>query len=303
MKHLELLNVALALRFRQPGWPPLLAEAEYLVDRVGVGFRLGDGTMLSPDIVATCRPRSVTLLTEIKGGANLDVGQLGRMERVTPEDLRDFAHLSIANPQTHRIGIVYLCNEEHFDAIVVASTGRRATIIGFDGRRFHLGGAPLVDGQLGAAFAQARVEEGVPPLDLFPFDKESDLPTVARSVIPEVVARLIEGAGLFSVDEVFKGTHATVYGPMQSTGSGAEADPIKRRITALLTEAARGEFSTWIEQVPHQTLWRFRSSLPFDQAARTRELKAIQRAATTLIERLGGGRADQLDLFDNLPDG
>jgi len=46
-------------------------------------------------------------------------------------------------------------------------------------------------------------------------------------------------------------------------------------------------------------MWNFKSAFPADQTMRTRELKNLQRSTQTLIERLGGRPAMQLDfVFD-----
>jgi hypothetical protein len=87
--HLDLLNVFLALRFQQPGYPDCLSRLGYLVRSIGVTILLGDGTKIAPDVVA--QQPHLTLLTEVKGGKDLDSDQLGRMLRVTPSDLQQFA--------------------------------------------------------------------------------------------------------------------------------------------------------------------------------------------------------------------
>lgn len=90
MNHLDLLNAVLALRFRQPGWPTIFADAGYLVHSVGVTFKLPDGTKVAPDVLVTSQTRKLALLIEVKGGAGFDHDQAGRMEQVTALDLRDF---------------------------------------------------------------------------------------------------------------------------------------------------------------------------------------------------------------------
>ena len=109
MNHLQLLNAFLALRFRQPGWPCVLMEAGYQIHGVGAGLTLEDGGKTVPDVLALCVERNVTLIVEVKSGANLSYDQLGRMERLTPSTLRDLNHLTIRNIQHHKIpGCIFL---------------------------------------------------------------------------------------------------------------------------------------------------------------------------------------------------
>ncbi|TMQ05338.1 MAG: hypothetical protein E6J91_40860 [Deltaproteobacteria bacterium] len=299
MTHLDLLNAVLALRFRQPGWPPILAEAGYLVHNVGVTFKLPDGAKVAPDVIATSQARNVALLIEVKGGGGFDHDQAGRMERVTAEDLRHSAYLPI-DPSACRIGIVYVCSREHHAAFEQATAARAGTVISFDGTSFQLGGNALPDEMLAAAWAAATVTPGAPPLAIIPFDQESDAATIARTVIPELVAILLRGAGVVFVDEILQRTHHLVHSVMQPTGSKAEWQGLKKRVTEFLNEVARGELNPWLERIPQQPMWRFKSAVPADQTTRTRELKNLQRSTQVLIERLGGGAGIQLELFDRL---
>lgn len=87
---------------------------------------------------------------------------------------------------------------------------------------------------------------------------------------------------------------------MQSTGSKSEWKEIKKKAADFLNDAARAELSPWLARIPQQPMWNFKSAFPVDQTTRTRELKNLQRSTQSLIERLGGGPALQLDFFDEL---
>ena len=302
MNHLDLLNAVLALRFRQPGWPTILNDAGYLVHGVGVTFKLPDGKTVTPDVLASSGTRNVALLIEVKGGAGFDHDQAGRMERVTAVDLRDSAYLPIADPGSYQIGIVYMCASEHHDAFVQAATGRSAgTVISFDGTRFRFGGVALPDTLLQQVWAALEIAVDTPPLAIIPFDQDSDTPTIARALIPEVVSALISGAGVVTVDGILQRTHGIVHSVMQSTGSKSEWHAIKKRVVDFLNDASKAELSPWLARIPQQPMWNFRSAFPADQTTRTRELKNLLRSTQTLIERLGGGPAIQLDfVFDEL---
>lgn len=299
MNHLDLLNAVLALRFRQPGWPTIFADAGYLVHSVGVTFKLPDGTKVAPDVLVTSQ-RKLALLIEVKGGAGFDHDQAGRMEQVTALDLRDSAYLPIVEPDSYRVGIVYVCAREHHAAFAQAVSMRVGTVVSFDGTGFQLGAGALPDEVLAGAWAAVNIARDAPPLAIIPFDQESDAATIARVVVPELVSILIRGAGVVIVDEILQRTHHLVHSIMQPTGSKAEWQGIKKRVTEFLTDAAKAELNPWLERIPQQPMWRFKSAFPADQATRTRELKNLQRSTLTLIERLGGGVSMQLDLFDRL---
>jgi hypothetical protein len=288
VNHLDLLNAILALRFKQPGWPTIFADAGYLVHGVGVTFRLPDGTRIAPDVLASSSARNTALLIEVKGGAGFDHEQAGRMERVTAADLRDSAYLPIADPASYRVGIVYVCTSDHHAAFVAAVSDRVGTIVAFDGARFTFGGALLPDGELALAWEGVHVVAGALPLAIVPFDQESAPAMIARAVIPEVVSLWVGGAGVVPVDAVLQRTHHLVHGVMQSTGSKSEWQGLKKRVVDLLNEAARNELEPWLTRIPSQPTWAFRSALPLDSATRMREWKELQKATQLLTERLGG---------------
>ena len=300
MNHLDLLNAVLALRFRQPGWPTILEEAGYLVHGIGVAFKLPDGALVAPDILASSAARNTALLIEIKGGASFDHDQAGRMERVTAMDLRDSAYLPVRDPAAYRIGIVYVCARDHHAAFVDAVSGRSGTVISFDGSGFLFGGAVLPDEALAEAWATVKVGSDAVPLAIVPFDQESHAATVARVVSPELVAFVIRGAGVVTVDAILQRTHHLVQSVMQPTGAKAEWQALRKRVADFVNDAARGELAPWLARIPQQQMWNFKSAFPIDPAVRMRELKNLQRSAQKLIERLGGGAGIQLELFDGL---
>jgi hypothetical protein len=301
VNHLALLNAVLALRFKQPGWPTILHDAGYLVHGVGVTFKLPNGDTVTPDILASSNSRNVALLIEVKGGSGFKHEQAGRMERVTALDLRDSAYLPIADPTEYRVAIVYVCAADHHNAFNAVVTERAiGTVVSFDGVRFRFGGASLVDTQLQQAWAAIEVPLDTPPIALIPFDQDSDVATVARVVIPEIVSLLISGGGVVTIDGVLQRTHNVVYDVMQSTGSKSEWKELRNKVSEFVSDAAKSELSPWLSRIPGQPMWNFRSAFPADQTTRTRELKNLQRSTLTLIERHGGGPPSQLDFFDDL---
>ena len=297
MRHIELLNVFLALRFKQPGFPTCLSELGYLVHTIGVTIVLADSTRVVPDVIASRHDPDLTLLLEVKGGQEVDYAQLSRMLQVTPADLRDLAHLAVRDVNSHRIAVVYVCNEEHRQNFAEAAAHRGATIIGFDGSRFRMSGAALADADLAACLARAEVAPNTIALNLIPFDADSHEEEVARAVIPHIIEAMIQGTGRISPDLIVSKTHCLVRDAMVSTGSGSELAGVVNRVKTVLEKLATGEFAEWLDRIPKQPQWRFRKALPFD-STRTRELQRIQRAAEKYLEATGSGRAVQLELPD-----
>lgn len=218
----------LALRFRQPGYPACLEDLGYLLRSIGVTMLLGDRTKVAPDVVVQRQDPDVTLLVEVKGGRDLDADQLARMQRVTPDDLRDIAHLPVRDPSAHRIHVVYVCNEECREDFATIVGARPATVVGFDGSQFRLSGATLPDPRLDACLGEATVDPAAPPLAIVPFDAESPRDEVVRSVLPQIVDALVRGVGTISVEDVVAKTHHLVHPLMRSTGSGFEAQNHRR---------------------------------------------------------------------------
>ncbi|HEY1691707.1 MAG TPA: hypothetical protein VGG39_06080 [Polyangiaceae bacterium] len=294
LRHLDLLNVFLALRFKQPGYPDCLSKLGYLVPSVGVTFVLGDGTKLAPDVVA--QSPGLTLLTEVKGGKDLDGDQLSRMLRVTATDLRDFAYLHVPDPSAHRVHVLYVCNDECRAAIAEGLGARIATVAGFDGERFRFSGSQLPDAALSRCMADARMKEA-PPLAIVPFDAQSEEGDVAGVVIPEIVGALVAGAGTISAADILGRTHAVVGSIMQSTGAGSEHATLLRRVKNTIDRMAAGELAPWIDRVPRLPAYRFKVDLPVEPAARTRELQRIRTAAAKYLAAQQPGKQVQLPLL------
>ncbi len=292
LNHLDLLNVVLAWRFAQPGWPTCLAKCGYLVHGIGVTIPLPTGIKISPDVLAS--KANVTLIIEVKSGSP-DLRQLGRMESCTPEDLRDYAYLHVPDPATHSVGLLYVCNEEHVEQFK-GLCENRATIVGFGGSGFSISGAPLPDSSLTTELQSCSVDPEATPLAIVPYDQDTPLADLAADVLPEVVAALVRGAGQVSADGVLQSTHTVCHDVMRATGAGSERGRIVKRVAEVLKAAAAVELRDWIERVPGQPVYRFRAALSIDQAARTRELKAFEKAANEMIKRLGGSFQLSLEL-------
>jgi len=296
--HLELLNAILALRFEQPGWPPILKQGGYQVHGVGVAFKLADGREVVPDVLMSSIERGVTLLVEIKGGGSISHDQAGRLEAVTVEDLRDRAYLPISDITAEKIGVVFVCGEDQAEGIGEALSDRAFTVVSFDGTSFKVRGAYLADTPLQEAWVSAKVDPNAPPVQIIPFDKESALPAVARHVLPALVSILVRGVAQFGLDDLLQETHATCLEAMQSTGSGSELGELRHRIRDVLRQAVGNELSDVLEHLPtNPAQWGFRISLPAEQKGKTRMLQSLQKKASDLVERLGGGASLQLELF------
>jgi hypothetical protein len=268
---------------------------------IGVSFKLADGTIVSPDLLVASR-RGYALLAELKGGTSIDHDQLGRMLRVTAQDLRDFAYIPMDNPAAFRVGVVEVCNAEHLDTFVTATQGRAVSILSFDKQRFRVGGSPIPDGSLHQALEAANVASW-PPLNIVPFDRESSLGDIARQVVPHIVADLVRGNGTITAESIVQKTHSRVFDSMSSTGSRSERAEIIRKVSEVLSEGTTNELREWLERIPNPKMWRFRKALSTDQAIKTRELKSLQRAAASLVDRLGGATGIQLKLFEDFDSG
>ena len=294
-RHLDLLNTFLALRFGQPDYPRCLEEVGYLLRSIGVTMLLADGTRIAPDVVATREDPDLTLLVEVKGGRDLDMDQLARMLRATPEDLRDIAHLPVRDVSSHRVHVVYFCNEECRQGFADAVATRSASVIGFDGCRFRIAGAALPDADLEACLVGAKVNTSAVPLAIVPFDADSPREEVVRSVLPQVIDALVRGVGTISLDDVVAKTHDLVRPLMQATGSGSELPRIHDNAARVMRDLASAELSEWLEPIPKQRAWRLRKSLPTD-STRTRELQKLRRVGEKYLEQLGSRTGVQLDL-------
>jgi hypothetical protein len=136
-------------------------------------------------------------------------------------------------------------------------------------------------------------------LGIVPFDRESALGDVARTVLPHIVEAMLQGSGTITPDGILQRTHAIVSGVMAATGSGSELADLRKRVTTVLRQAASSELKEWLQPNPGQ-VWRLRRSLAADRGARTRELQTLQRLGSELIERLGSTTPPgvQLGLFD-----
>lgn len=295
MRHLDLLNQFLSLRFTQPGHPDCLARHGYLVEAIGVTISLGADAKVAPDVVALQPERQLTLLVEVKGGRSVDMQQLRRMLSVTAEDLRDRAHLHVPDPAKHHVHVVYFCNEEHAADTAEELAGKPTTVIGFDGASYSLAGAALPDEDLASCLRDATIT-GHAALDIVPFDQESPIAEVARTVLPHVVDAWVKGSGPLRPDLLVSRTHHMVRPAMESTGSGSELARIQRQVRDVLDDLTNNELAPWLNKVRSSPPgWRFRKSLPTD-SSRTRELQKLARAAQRYLDRVGNDRGIQLTL-------
>lgn len=298
MRHLDLLNAFLALRFKHPGFPTCLADLGYIVHSIGVTVALPDGSRAAPDVITSQPDRGFALLVEVKGGKQIDEEQLQRMLAMTPEILRDHAYLPVPEPLSqYRVQAAFVCNEEDRNQIAEQIGDKPVAVISFDGSRFRLSGESIGDPELGACLARGQVAAGSPPIAIIPFDRESSDDEIARVVLPHVVNAWLSGAGTIRPDDIVARTHHLVHADMGSTGSGSERSDIVRKVKRLIDTLAKGELGDLLEQIPGQPAWRFRRGLPND-STRTRELQKVQRAAEKYLEKLGTGRPTQLKLFE-----
>lgn len=296
MTHLELLNIVLAWAIEQPGWPPVLLQSDYLVHSVGVGLQLPGGRgRVAPDVVAVCAARDLTLLVEVKSRKNVEEDQLKSMLALTPTDLRDLNYLPVRDVSRHRILVLYLCNDVHADTISQGVSGTPAGVVSFDGKRFTLHRS-IGDEVLENRLRRAVGDDDAVPLDIVPFDHESEDVVIARRVVPKLVAALTKGVAQVSVESILQQTHGYVADVMQSTGAPTEFSQLRGRVSKVLHDAARHELRPWIERVKKDRVWRFRSALSGVRSKKTRELKALQKAATKLFERLGSPEPDEIQL-------
>lgn len=291
-RHLDLLNVFLALRFKQPGYPSCLFSGNYLIQSIGVISILSCGAKIAPDVIASRVDPDITFLVEVKGGRDFDDDQFSRMLKTSSSDLRDLVYLPIRDVATHVVHLLYFCNNECAGDFV-NRVGTRASVVGFDGERFSIYGASLPDTQLADCLSSSKVLSGASPLGIVPFDGDSPDEEVARAVIPHVIEALIQGTGTVTDDLIVSKTHQ-VKSAMSSTGSGSEQSDIIKRTRRVLDDLATGEFSEWIERSRNQQppIWRFLKALSVD--GRTRELQKLQRAAYQYLERKGAKQGLQL---------
>jgi hypothetical protein len=290
VRHLDLVNVVLALRFEQPGFP--LCLAAYTLRSVGVNMKLPDGTLVSPDLIVCRRDLELALLVEVKGGANLDDNQLGRMLAVTPEHLRDCAYLPEAECQA--ISVVYVCADEHRPALGARLPLDRVSLLSFDGSAFALEGVPLGDPGLAQCLTGATVPPNTPAPRIVPYDAESPDHEVALAIVPHLVSRLARGSGRITVDALVADTHYLTHHEMASTGSGGDLRGIRMLTKKVLGDLIDGELREWIEPVPKLPDWRIRAPLPVEARARSLAIQSIRRAVSRYLDRKGAGEGAQL---------
>lgn len=299
MRHLELINVALALKFPQPGFPSCFADHGYALPMLGTPFLLPDGRKVVPDLVMTHRDRGITFIIEVKSGKNADLDQLARMLSVTPQDLREKAFIEISDTSTHVVHILYLCETIHLPTISRTIESERVSIIGFNGCQFEIVGAPLPDPQLQAALHTATVAPDAIHLAILPFDEESPPADICRAIAPNIVEAMMAGYDKVTPDGLMRSTHGGLCDMMASLGAGSASSLVVKKIKGVLDELVVGELADWFERVPKQAVWRFRSGLPTD-GTRTRELQRLRTALDRYIERVGGSNGVQQPLFPDL---
>jgi hypothetical protein len=158
------------------------------------------GRRLHPTFIISQPDRRLTLLVEVKGGKQVDLAQLERMLKVTPQVVRDNAYVAVAELSSYRVQVAYFCNDEHRTELQEQVANPAVSVIGFDGAGFRTSGASIVDPDLATCLAKSEVASNAAKLAIIPFDRESPDDEVARAIIPHVVNAWVAGAGTVTPD-------------------------------------------------------------------------------------------------------
>lgn len=274
------------------GLPREIYKLGYEVVCIEHSFRNQAREAVHPDMILSSEPLAHTLCLEFKSGANAEVDQLERDGRIATTDLIREAWVRPAAAAAH-------------DTTVVGFTENRDRLaMGIDAAGFTF---PLVGAQpdglalLLNAFQRTELDEAFTPVLLIDWarvptefvriDGASGDWEVAEAIGPAILSRIIRGEPRFGVDDICHDVSES----WVILGSPAR-DALKKRIRAVIDQAARGPFSEYIRLVNNTVVVTAgRLGDPAKVAAALRSLETAQEAFIDSLRRSGR----QLRLFED----
>ena len=300
--HLELVNLCVGMQKGFGSLPAPFRAHAYELAGVGVGFTLGDGSRLAPDVLLHAAQRRYSLLIEAKSGATLDAEQLARYRRCTAADIRDRAFCHVLPSGVHVVETLYVANDEHAEAILAAFAvaGTTVPVLSVSTNAFRLVGAQLNDAELDARLREGATfaDEDFPSRFFLPIDEQSSASEAIDVVLAEVVAMIAGGLLRFRPEDVVARLVSNIDPEVvRAKGSGSPAKAMQRIVREILKDAAKNEFSEWVEPASDDYFIAKQSIPRVDRQAHVRGLRSLRAAMRKAVARVRSG-VRQLPLFE-----
>jgi hypothetical protein len=121
LTELQQVNALVGLSMRIDGWPSILADLGYTLDRIELKFQIPDpnrpglSIYVNPDLLFVADMRNLSLIAELKSGTFQGFKQLDRLVILTPKDLIRYGRMPVrdlSQIDKHRISVMQVINSE-----------------------------------------------------------------------------------------------------------------------------------------------------------------------------------------------
>jgi hypothetical protein len=288
-----------------PPWPAALAEAGYEIVRIEQPVTTASGKV-TVDLVFVARSRGALLAVECKDGT-VQLPQAARYDDMQPVDLIRTASITVPDPSTATLDVVYAVPGDHAASIVnqLAGVAPRSGVLVIDERIAWLA-APPVDLQLRAAFDHSIPVDlrAIPRLMLV--DEQSPPSALAAALASELHAAIESGRESVTIGALVE----RVCWGWPRYGRAFRGRLVKK-VEELLRDAQQADLSDVIklerrtrESSEVVVGLRFRTSGAITQAGELRRSRAVRSRLDNFVLRVTGRPVPpspgQLDLLSEL---
>ena len=281
--NLTMLNLWIGLCRGVAGLPKALRKLDYKDKWIEWKFTNQDREVVLPDLLIASEKMGHTLLLEFKSGANTEPDQLNRYSRVTQDDLRRKAFISLEATLYHDVSIVG--KNEHGERLRMGITGgdHQFPLLLVDEDGLLLGYGNFQLSELDSLFSpRLDIDWEQVPYGFVPVNEDSKPWEIAEVVMPIVLRYMTERRPSARVPDICQDI-CTTWGIM---GTPAR-DQTKSKVRNVLHEAARQHFKPYLRWVkPMDGVEIVANPLDLKPDKRTTEYRKLRRAQEHFIEDL-----------------
>jgi len=110
-EHTRLINKFIGLCKKTAKWPTILFDLGYDVQLIEQSISLKSAQKITPDVVAVSEKLLHAVVTDCKGGNNIDGEQDAKYQELVPDDLK--FHVTIHAPDQLRHSVCYVDNRSN----------------------------------------------------------------------------------------------------------------------------------------------------------------------------------------------
>ncbi|MFA6459326.1 MAG: hypothetical protein WCV79_02945 [Candidatus Paceibacterota bacterium] len=296
MTQIEQLNAIIGFCIKTPGWPHVLSDLGYMIERIELKFSVvdeaGKSRTINPDIVLMSEKKNFCLVFESKSGSvQQDCSdQLKRYSIVTKNDLIQKGAVTSLSPTNLDFNIVLIVNSEHTESYkqLIVREKLSTVLTEVNQKKVILIQGQFREVETNEVFRQGiSIENQFLPMNFIPIlPDSSDIETKERVVeaVTAFLSRKMKTFGLEQImDEIFGGGLWSVF-------DNEAKIALREKIKVILKEMCHTEFSKYIIRrggdSKNPIEWNLRSH---PGSKRTRQFQALKKLKVDYISRLSRG--------------